>query len=302
MSKSIDDISLDGFLDDNEPTSKWAAKASVFTNLFSDLKYTLQLYKALHPEDDKTTEDDLMLMTVESHMLNQQYNDLGFMVGSQLIILVEAQASWSENIVIRVLLYVVQTWYKYIKRKKLDVYDEEKISLPEPELYVIYTGEGSEKKPASLSLKDNFFGGRDIAVDCRVKVLYDGAEGDIINQYVRFCQVFNEQVKKYGRGRKAVVETIRICQDENVLKEYLERQREEVIDIMLALFDEETTMRNHDASVERKGKRKGYKEATDLMNFLWSNGRGDDAIKASSDESYLDKLLAEYRNEMMLSQ
>ena len=302
---SIENIALEGFLDDNEPTTKWAAKASVFTNLFSDPKYTLLLYKALHPEDNKTTEKELMLMTIESHMLNQQYNDLGFMVGSALIILVEAQSSWSENIVIRVLLYVVQTWYKYIKRMKLDVYDEEKITLPEPELYVIYTGAGSENKPAVLSLKDNFFDGRDIAVDCRVKVLYDGAKGDIINQYVRFCQVFNEQVKLYGRTRKAVEETIRICRDEDVLREYLERQREEVIDIMLALFDEETTMRNHDASVERrgikKGEKKGHKEATDLMAFLASNGRTDDIVKASSDESFLDKLLAEFRSGMMVA-
>ena len=81
-----------------------------------------------------------------SHLLNQQYNDLGFIVGERLIILVEAQSTWSENIVIRGLLYVVQTWYKYIKRKELDVYDDEKLSLPEPELYVIYTGEDTKGK------------------------------------------------------------------------------------------------------------------------------------------------------------
>ena len=289
------EVSLEGFLDDNEPTSKWAAKASVFTNLFSDTRYTYQLYKALHPEDDKTTEADLMIMTIESHMLNQQYNDLGFLVGRQLIILVEAQASWSENIVIRVLLYVVQTWYKYIKRMELDVYSEEKIRLPEPELYVIYTGDDAKNKPGKLSLRDNFFGGKKISVDCEVKVLFDGAEGDIISQYVRFCQVFNEQVKLYGRSRKAVEETIRICQNEDVLKEYLERQREEVIDIMLALFDEETTMKNHDAAVERKGEKKGQKDTAGLMAFLASNGRTDDIVKASNDEGFLSKLLAEFR-------
>ena len=267
----------------------------MFTNLFSDTRYTYQLYKALHPEDDKTTEADLMIMTIESHMLNQQYNDLGFLVGRQLIILVEAQASWSENIVIRVLLYVVQTWYKYIKRMKLDVYSEEKISLPEPELYVIYTGDDAKNKPGKLSLRDNFFNGKKISVDCEVKVLFDGAEGDIISQYVRFCQVFNDQVKLYGRSRKAVEETIRICQNEDVLKEYLERQREEVIDIMLALFDEETTMKNHDAAVERKGEKKGRKDISDLMNYLLTNGRSDDALKASSDETFLEKLLGEFR-------
>ena len=249
------------------------------------------MYKALHPEDEKTTEADLMLMTIESHLLNQQYNDLGFLVGKHMIILVEAQASWSENIVIRVLLYVVQTWYKYIKRLKFDVYDEEKISLPEPELYVIYTGDGAENKPNRLSLSDNFFDGKKISVDCEVKVLFDGTKGDIINQYVRFCRVFNEQVRINGRTRKAVEETIRICQSEDVLKEYLDRQREEVIDIMLTLFDEETTMKNHDAAVERKG----LKDATDLMAFLASNGRTDDIIKASSDEGFLARLLSDFK-------
>jgi hypothetical protein len=289
-----DELTLYGLHDDNEPTSRWTAKASVFTSLFSEAEYTYQLYQALHPDDTTTKKDELILMTLESHLLNQQYNDLGFLVKDRLIILVEAQSTWSENIVIRVLLYVVQTWYKYIKRMKLDVYDDEKLSLPKPELYVIYTGKNPENKPNGISLKENFFGGADIDVDCRVKVLFDGKKGDIINQYVRFCQVFNEQVRIHGRTRKAVEETIRICQDENVLKEYLERQRMEVIDMMLALFDQETLMKNHDASVERKARKEGQKEMVELMNYLWSNGRGEDAKRASTDEGFLSKLLAEF--------
>ncbi len=263
MEKEIDtekDLELDGFLDDNEPKTKWAAKASVFTNLFSKTEYTYQLYKALHPEDDKTTIDEITLMNIESHMLNQQYNDLGFMVGERLIILAEAQSTWSENIVVRCLLYVVQTWYKYIKRKKLDVYDEEKIKLPVPELYMIYTGTERIDKPDKLTLEDSFFEGKEIGVDCEVKMLYDGARGDIINQYVRFCHIFNEQVKLHGRTRKAVDETIRICRGEAVLEEYLEREREEIMDMMLALFDEKTIMTNHDATIERKSRKKGRME------------------------------------------
>ena len=38
-----------------------------------------------------------------------------------------------------------------------------------------------------------------------------------------------------------------------------------------------------------------------LMNFLWSNGRGDDAIKAGKDEGFLNKLLAEFRGGMMVA-
>lgn len=39
--------------------TKRTVKDSVFCNLFSDSKYLLQLYQALHPEDKKVCEDDL---------------------------------------------------------------------------------------------------------------------------------------------------------------------------------------------------------------------------------------------------
>ena len=164
------------------------------------------------------------------------------------------------------------------------------MSLPEPELYVIYTGEGAAKRPKRMSLKKDFFGGRKVGVDCEVKILCNGKKGDIISQYVRFCHVFNGQVRKHGRTRRAVEETIRICRGENVLNDYLERQGEEVMDIMMSLFSEETMMRNHDAAVERRGR----KEAAELINFLWSNGRGDDARRASHDEGFLEELLADF--------
>ena len=45
---------------------------------------------------------------------------------------------------------------------------------------------------------------------------------DIIGEYVTFTKVYNEQCKIHGRTEQAVRETIRICKDKNVLKEYLE--------------------------------------------------------------------------------
>lgn len=70
-----------------------------------------------------------------------------------------------------------------------------------------------------------------------------GTEGDIIDQYIKFTRVFNDQVKIYGYTRKAVMETISICKDRNVLKEYLESREKEVVDIMSFLFDDEYIMR-----------------------------------------------------------
>ena len=39
--------------------------------------------------------------------------------------------------------------------------------------------------------------------------------------------------------KKAILESILICKDRNVLKEYLENREQEVVDIMMTLFDDE---------------------------------------------------------------
>ena len=189
---------------------------------------------------------------------------------------------------LRILLYLVQTWHKYIKREKLDIYGEKKIELPKPELYVIYTKPDAGKKPDNLTLKDTLFDGEDICIDCKVRVIKDGKKGDIISQYVRFCRVFDEQVRIYGRTLKAVEETIRICKDEKVLKEYLERQREEVIDIMMTLFDQETIMRNHDLSLVRNTERRMFVETAQQFGQTLA-----DTTKAFISRFHVDKEVAE---------
>ena len=62
---------------------------------------------------------------------------------------------------------------------------------------------------------------------------------DIIDQYIGFCRVCNEQVALHGRTLKAVKEIIRICRDRNLLREYLSERETEVEEIMLTLFDQE---------------------------------------------------------------
>ena len=71
-------------------TPKRKIKDSVFTNLFQDKKYLLQLYQALHPEDSQATEEDIEDVTLKHVLVDADYNDLGFSVGNRLLILVES--------------------------------------------------------------------------------------------------------------------------------------------------------------------------------------------------------------------
>ena len=223
---------------------KRTIKDSVFTNLFQDKKYLIQLYQALHPEDKEVTEDKLTDVTIENVLTDNIYNDLGFMVGNRLLILVEAQSTWTMNIIIRVLMYLMQTYHNYFERTKQSLYKSKKVQIPMPELYVIYTGD-RKTKPSEISLSQEFFDGKECCLDVKVKMIYDGKEGDIINQYVLFTKVCNEQIALYGRTQKSILEAIRICKDRNVLREYLESREKEVVDIMMVLYDNEEIMRSY---------------------------------------------------------
>jgi len=148
------------------------------------------------------------------------------------------------NIIFRALMYLVQTYREYFRKTKQNLYKSKKLEMPEPELYVIYSG-SRKTRPEKISLSEEFFCGRDICIDVRVKMIYDGQDGDIINQYIVFTKVCNKQVEVYGRTRKAIQEAVRICKDKNVLKEYLESREQEVVDMMMELYDEQEILRSY---------------------------------------------------------
>ena len=248
----------------DEEVVKHTIKDSVFTDLFQDKKYLIQLYRTLHPEDQDTTEEQLSNITIHNIMTNDVYNDVGFMVGEKLLILTEAQATWTENIAVRILIYLMVTYQDYIKKTKQNVYKSKKIRLPKPEMYVIYTGDRKER-PEYISLAEEFFDGQNIFLDAKIKVLYGSDKDDIISQYVTFTKVYDEQRKLHGRTRKAVTETIRICKDKNVLKEYLEEREKEVENIMLAMYDEKEILLEYIESERYEAEKKADKRTAIQM-------------------------------------
>lgn len=246
--------------DNSSHYMKRTVKASVFEDLFSNKEYLLELYQALHPEDLTTTESDLEYVTLHQVMSNNPYNDLGFKVGSKLMILVEAQTTWTENIIVRCIMYLAQTWKDYFITTNQSVYGSTKLDFPEPELYVLYTGSKKINK-TTISLSEEFFNGKDIAINAKIKILTNGENNNIINQYVLFTQIIDEQRKLYKNDTKtAIKETIRICKSNNILKKYLENQEKEVIDIMLTLYSQEEVFRDYVASEKFSSEVKGIVE------------------------------------------
>ncbi len=73
-------------------------------------------------------------------------------------------------------------------------------------------------------------------------------------------KVYNEQIRLHGKTREAVLETIRICKDRDVLKEYLSGREKEVVNIMMGLFDQEKAVEQFGNEKKEEGRVEGRKE------------------------------------------
>lgn len=124
---------------------------------------------------------------------------------------------------------------------------------------MIFTGE-YDKKPKQIVLSEEFFEGRKISLEVSGTMIYDGKKGDIIQQYILFTKVYKEQYKIYGRTQQTVLETIRICKDNNILKEYLESRQREVVNIMMTLFNQEYALEAYAEEIRQESRQEGFQE------------------------------------------
>ena len=107
-------------------------------------------------------------------------------------------------------------------------------------------------------------------------------ERDVINQYLAFTKIYNEQVKLHGSTRKAVLETIRICKAQNVLGEHLSGREKEVVDIMMTLFNEEYILKTY---VESREKEASEKTKIGTAQKLYKKGNSIEDIADTLDVS-----------------
>ncbi len=86
------------------------------------------------------------------------------------------------------------------------------------------------------------------------------------------------------------METIRICKDQNVLKEYLQNREKEVMSIMMTLFDQEY-------AVERYGDEREMKKAKEMALSLAKMGISIEKIAEAAKVS--TEVVQEWLNESM---
>ena len=242
---------------------------SVFTHLFSQKKYLKQLYKDLENKTQDIQDEEIEILTMQNVLTNALYNDLGFMVKDEIIILAEAQTTYTKNIVIRMLFYLSRTIEEYIRktsaRKDINkLYNSKTVTIPKIKLYTIYTGEEKYKDHdihLNELMKEN-----DIKADIqmKVKVICQKEKTGILGQYIIFTKILKEQRKLHKSPKQAIKETIKICINEDILKEYLMLKKMEVEEMVTTLMSQEEMIDMYiDNTIHEsmeKGREKGREE------------------------------------------
>ena len=231
------------------------AKNSVFLNLFMRKEYQLRLYKELFPQDTTITEEDLELVTLDNVLTIHPYNDLGLLARDKLIVLAEAQSTWSVNIIFRLADYYFDSAMSYLKVRKADLHSSVKVDVPDVEAFVIYTGKKKIEKDV-LSLNKEFFGGNPDKPEFKARIIHGEYKGGIIEEYMGFCRIWDAFVVKANtpeEKQQAVMLTIDMCIQEGYLKEYLKLHRPEVEKIMMTMFSPEYVKMTSERTERIKG-------------------------------------------------
>ena len=131
------------------------------------------------------------------------------------------------------------------------------VAIPRPELYMIYAGT-PRQLPEVLRLSDMYDGPGSAEIE--IKVLRNMGAGNIVDQYIRFCEISNAQRKQHGYTMKAAEETLRICVEENILMPFLVSRQKEVRNIMVTLFDQERVTEIHEYNLVKDARQEGRLE------------------------------------------
>lgn len=166
-----------------------------------------------------------------------------------------------------VLFYAAALLQAFVKDKSL--YSARQIKLPTPHFVVFYNGMRSLPESMELKLSDAFESATDDSPSLELKVqvlnINPGnneelkAKCPVLGEYVLYV----EKVRSYVRTmplEEAVEKAITDCISENILREFLSRQRAEVFKMSIYEYDEERELKLMLADERELGREEGIEQ------------------------------------------
>lgn len=218
-------------------------KDTVFRMLFSDRKNLLSLYNAMN-QKHYTDPEDLEIVTLENAIYMGMKNDLAFIIDTNLY-LYEHQSTYNPNMPLRDLFYISNEYQKLLDKKSL--YSSSLQKIPAPNFIELYNGtdtlsDFSEHRLSSAF--ENLSGEPKLELIVTVLNINEGHNALLMEH----CQTLKEysqyvaKVRKYAAGMpldQAVEYAVDECIKENILADFLRKNRAEVISMSIFEYDKE---------------------------------------------------------------
>ena len=222
-------------------TSKF--KDSVFCMLYRDKKNLLELYNALN-NSAYTNVDDLQVTTLNGGSYMKYKDDASFLLCMSLYMF-EQQSSKNPNMPLRFLHYVSDVFRELFSNSML--HRRSMIKIPVPHFVTFYNGlEKWIEDEDEIRLSDMYEIPTDNPeLELKVRVININKDVHIINKcktlrdYMTFVNKVRFKMGVEGDNvRIAVTEAMNECIDEDILVDFFEQHREEVVEVSIYDYDE----------------------------------------------------------------
>ena len=240
-------------------------KDRLYKMIFNDKSELLKLYNAIngtHYDDPAmltiTTLDNAIYMTME--------NDLSFIIDMRLA-LYEQQSTVNPNLPLRFLMYITDIYSAYTK--DMNIYGSKKVQIPLPSFVIFYNGVKSQPDRTEFLLSELFHPTTDQpALELKAVMLNinKGHNQELMNachtlrdysEYVARIRTYSAEMPLTDAVEKAITE----CIHENILRDFLLKNRAEAKAMSIYEYDEKTLRMFREEGYE-DGERNGKIQAT----------------------------------------
>ena len=253
-------------------------KDTLFRMIFSTRENLLSLYNAVN-RSHYTDAEELEIVTLENAVYMNMKNDQAFLLDMQLN-LYEHQSTWNPNMPLRFLIYVAKEYQTLVRNQTL--YASRLVKLPTPHFVVFYNGEEDREAESVLKLSHSFKQKTDepelelvakvlnINLDKKQEVLETCR---LLKEYMLLVDRIRRYTAKYKDINRAAEQAVMECIEENILADFLRKNRTEAIEVCIFEYDEKREkelIRKAEFAEglkegERVGREAGLKEGTERV-------------------------------------
>jgi hypothetical protein len=211
--------------------------------IFSTRENLLSLYNAVN-HSHYTDASELEIVTLKNAVYMNMKNDQAFLLDMQLN-LYEHQSTWNPNMPLRFLMYVAKEYQMLVRNQTL--YASALVKVPTPHFVVFYNGETEQEAETILRLSHSFQQKTDKPeLELMVRVLNINLDKkqevleacQLLKEYMLLVNKIRRYTDEYKDINQAVEQAVTECIEENILADFLRKNRAEAIEMCIFEYDD----------------------------------------------------------------